>query len=162
MIRCDVRCAWRAAIWGSPETIMLFLNELELQSFDSGCWTVMLTLEGSPNQTSRKSSFTVAIPRIDCDYWWHSEQCSVSFCLWITALFLGYKGAPLRIAPQTPAMHNHTLAAKTLTATLLLTWKDDSHGWFSHLSFQTQVTCNRNMSGATTAMRDVFMMPNSV
>lgn len=30
----------------------------------------MLTLEGSPDQTSCKGSFTVAIPIIDCDYWW--------------------------------------------------------------------------------------------
>lgn len=28
-VRCDIRWVWRAAIWASPETTLLFLNELE-------------------------------------------------------------------------------------------------------------------------------------
>lgn len=52
---------------------------LKLQGSDPGCWTMMLRLEGSSDQTSCRGSFTQAIPIIYCHYWWHSAQRSNHF-----------------------------------------------------------------------------------
>lgn len=154
-VRCDVRWVWRAAIWASPETTLLFLNELETPRL----WSWLLKddvkvgrqlwsdiMQGQFHASNSHNLLPLLV--------------AITFCPQVTALFSPW----ISRRTSKDGVSNRNNAQPNFAG-----WNADSYfvahvdGWFTSMAQPLKFPKASDVTKKHVAtMRDFFMMPNSV